>query len=80
MKKISLNISAFNKGEVLTRAQLKKVMGGDGSGEGSGLVSSCSVTCPSGVKKDKDCGNGNTCKTSGTKITCGGDPTAHEMC
>lgn len=36
MKKLILNPNAFNKGEVLTRAQLKKVMGGDGSDTGSG--------------------------------------------
>lgn len=34
MKKLSLKASIFNKGEVLTRAQLKKVMGGDGSESG----------------------------------------------
>lgn len=32
MKKLSLNAPAFQKGEVLTRSQLKKVLGGDGSG------------------------------------------------
>ncbi|MDQ0968484.1 hypothetical protein QFZ20_003887 [Flavobacterium sp. W4I14] len=36
MKKLSLKPNAFDKGEVLTRAQLRKVMGGDGSGSGSG--------------------------------------------
>ncbi len=34
MKKLSLKSNAFNKGEVLTRAQLKKVMGGNESGSG----------------------------------------------
>ncbi|MGM9476482.1 hypothetical protein ACS5PU_08625 [Pedobacter sp. GSP4] len=43
MKKLSLKPNAFDKGEVLTRAQLKKVMGGTGSGDtGSGA---CSSTC-----------------------------------
>jgi hypothetical protein len=38
MKKLSLKGNALYKGEVLTRAQLKKVMGGDaGSGSGSGI-------------------------------------------
>jgi hypothetical protein len=36
MKKLSLNALAFQKGEVLTRSQLKKVLGGSGSGTGSG--------------------------------------------
>ncbi|RLJ72091.1 hypothetical protein BCL90_4928 [Pedobacter alluvionis] len=35
MKKLKSN--AFNKGEVLTRTQLKKVMGGSGSGSGDYL-------------------------------------------
>ncbi|ARS40447.1 hypothetical protein CA265_12580 [Sphingobacteriaceae bacterium GW460-11-11-14-LB5] len=35
MKKLSLKPNAFKKGEVLTRAQLKKVMGGTGSGIGN---------------------------------------------
>ena len=32
MRKLTLNASAFQKGEVLTRAQMKKVSGGTGSG------------------------------------------------
>jgi len=31
MKKLSLKPNAFNKEEVLTKTQLKKVLGGDGS-------------------------------------------------
>jgi hypothetical protein len=38
MRKLILK-SVFDKGEVLTRAQLRKVMGGKGS------FSSCSATC-----------------------------------
>jgi hypothetical protein len=40
MKKLSLNASVFQKGEVLTKSQLKKVLGGDGSGTepGGGLI------------------------------------------
>ncbi|MBE5322223.1 hypothetical protein IM793_23925 [Pedobacter sp. MR2016-19] len=34
MKKLTLKPNAFEKDEVLTRTQLKKVMGGDGSGSG----------------------------------------------
>lgn len=40
MKKLKLNSNAFDKGEVLTRSQLKKVMGGDGSGGAGG---NCSI-------------------------------------
>lgn len=32
MKKLKLTPSTYNRGEVLTKAQLKKVMGGGGSG------------------------------------------------
>lgn len=39
MKKLVLK-SIFDKGEVLTRAQLRKVMGGTGSGSAN-----CSATC-----------------------------------
>lgn len=31
MKKLSLNAPAFKKGEILTRTQLKKFLGGNGS-------------------------------------------------
>lgn len=34
MKKLSLKASDLHKGEVLTRKQLKNVLGGDGSGSG----------------------------------------------
>lgn len=40
MKKLSLNAAAFQKGEVLTRGQLKKIKGGDSSGSGG----QCTVT------------------------------------
>ncbi len=44
MKKLRLNVNAFDKGEVLSRAQLKKVMGGD---TGSIISSKCrdQTTC-----------------------------------
>lgn len=35
MKKLKLNVNAFNKGTVLTREQLKKVLGGSISGSGA---------------------------------------------
>ncbi len=34
MEKLKLSTSAFQKGEVLTRSQLKKVLGGELSGSG----------------------------------------------
>ena len=56
MKKLSLKSSAFNKGEVLTREQLKKVMGGDdGSGSGGGGGDSPKVKACSGKKNGDSC-------------------------
>jgi len=40
MKKLKLSAPTFQNGEVLTRAQLKKVLGGDGSG-GEGDLGRC---------------------------------------
>jgi len=47
MKKLSLKSNAFDKGEVLTREQLKKVMGGDGSEPGSCTYTSGNASCTS---------------------------------
>lgn len=48
MKKLKLNLQHFEGAEVLTRSQLKKVLGGDdGGGSGDGG----SVAC----KSDDDC-------------------------
>ena len=79
MKKLSLNASAFQKGEILTRAQLKKVLGGSGSGGGSGETA-CATTCkcPAGytVKPGKNPGiaispcAGNCTATENVSITC----------
>jgi hypothetical protein len=52
MKKLTLTDLAFRKGEILTRTQLKNVLGGggsgaSGSGSGSGSgVKLCSNKCP----------------------------------
>ncbi|PTS91597.1 hypothetical protein DBR11_28690 [Pedobacter sp. HMWF019] len=42
MKKMSLNAFAIQNGEVLTRSQLKKVLGGSGSGNGGPCDNECS--------------------------------------
>lgn len=57
MKKLSLNAATFSKGEVLTRNQLKKVMGGNSSATGGCSVpgtkctssSECGGKCPNCV-------------------------------
>ena len=46
MKKLSLNPASFQKGEVLSRSELKKVLGGvveDGGEEGGGGGGTCGV-------------------------------------
>ncbi|WP_029274903.1 hypothetical protein [Pedobacter borealis] len=59
MKKLTLTSPAFQKGEVLTRAQLKKVMGGVGSG---GSDDACSSQCLA---------IGSHCGTAENPGTCG---------
>lgn len=57
MEKLKLSSKAFNEGEVLNRSQLKKVMGGDGSG-GSGTGgggSTCSATASCGSNASVSC-------------------------
>jgi len=68
MKKLKLNASAFQNGEVLTRMQLKNVLGGSGSGSGgTGLCDepptdqevcyNCCVAAGGDVEEcDKSCG------------------------
>jgi hypothetical protein len=60
MKKLGLKDLSFQKGEVLTRNQLKNVLGGSGSGSGSG--SGGHTSCKSPCKSDADCGAGLVCK------------------
>ena len=75
MTKLKLNL-AHGAGEILTREELKKVLGGTGSGSGSGGEDPCaglttSIKC---TEKDPDGGNdiiisrstGIGCPTSNT--------------
>jgi len=65
MKKLKLNASAFQNGEVLTRSQLKKVLGGTGSG-----TDDCKSECSS----DHACSSGTCtayhCETGGEYNVC----------
>lgn len=45
MKKLKLDLSSFSNIEVVSREQLKKIMGGDGSGGSGGPGNSCFVSC-----------------------------------
>ncbi|GAA4102840.1 hypothetical protein [Mucilaginibacter panaciglaebae] len=64
MKKLQLKLDGVK--DMLTREQMKKIMGGSGSGSasGSGSGTSCSASCPSGQ--------------SATITNCHGDCTGHD--
>lgn len=73
MKKLSLRASIFQKGEVLTRDQLKKVLGGDGSdGGSSGGPGVCNFHCCSDqhtnctayVSSTHSCNTSNDCNST----------------
>lgn len=64
MKKLKLNSNAFNNGEMLTRAQLKKVMGGEGS------MFSCNA--------DFDCGIAGHCIEGFCDNTYGGGSNCYD--
>lgn len=79
MKKLILNTSTFQKGEILTRAQLKKVLGGDDS-SGSGAFGTCTVTVNCGAGSISCSGTAGRCKRGGGTFTekayvqCDNDP------
>lgn len=59
MKKLKLNLSQFEGAEVLSREQLKKVIGGD---DGSDAGNDCNVYCGDGA--------GHTCNSKGKCPDC----------
>ena len=78
MKKLKLDLQQLKGAEVLTREQLKKVLGGDsGSGDGScettcntGYYACCYrnvlvAYCPCVLNGDKNPPNGGTCDAGG---------------
>ena len=58
MKKLKLNVAELGATEILTREELKKVLGGAGSGSGSGSGNECTS-----LSKDA-CSNSVSCKDS----------------
>ena len=71
MKKLKLNKTAFAGAEVLSRAQLKKVMGG--SEETTGEVSKCEAkcSCPVGYQlKAEYSANGFSAYVTNCTTTC----------
>lgn len=78
MKKLKLAALNLGAQEILTRSQLKNILGGslgsEGSGGGGGCTqsfSSCCVECKNGHGKTRDCGLGVSCDALGTSIRCG---------
>ncbi len=61
MKKLQLTSNAFNRGEVLTRGQLKSVMGGTFNDEQVGGVDECSRGLCSTITEETCC-EGLVCK------------------
>jgi len=80
MKKLNLNVLSFQKGEMLTRSQLKKVLGGNepttsvGGGGGTRCVFYCcsnSGGCSTGVSVNMSCTTNEGCQASGASgVTC----------
>jgi hypothetical protein len=66
MKKLILNRATFAGAEVLSRAQLKKVMGG------SGEVTSASKDCPL-CSRGSDCPEGDKCPSCNSQTDTGTD-------
>ncbi|SMC61102.1 hypothetical protein [Pedobacter nyackensis] len=69
MKKLSLNASAFQKGEVLTRSQLKQVLGGNGSEEDGSGDGTCTVTTKC-YKKTYNTVTGKWDEVENGSVTC----------
>ncbi|WP_316838182.1 hypothetical protein [Pedobacter nutrimenti] len=67
MKKLKLNALALQTGEVLSRSQLKTVIGGNGSGTGSG---SCFLRCDQNSTSGTDVAD---CSRATAEAGCGSD-------
>ena len=67
MKKLRLSALELGAKEVLTRDQLKKVLGGAGS------PCSATVTCNSGVTISCSCSNGGGCYAGDEQVSCACD-------
>ena len=69
MKKLKLNALAFQSGEVLTRIQLKNVLGGSDPGSGGGP--DCDDECSSAGSECTLKGKTGTCTGYSASSTCG---------
>lgn len=57
----------------IERNQLKNIKGGDDQEILPEGFSCCSVKCADGKIKERECGAGVMCSTSGTTVYCGSD-------
>lgn len=70
MKKLKLKALDLGANEVLSRAQLKNILGGDGSGGGSGNTT-CTATADCGSAPAAKCSGINHCSArDGWGATC----------
>lgn len=72
MRKLNLDSSVFRAGEVLSRSQLKKVLGGYGGYEGPGACTAA-VNCGTSDKPRNiscSCTNGGSCTSGDTSVSC----------
>ena len=70
MKKLKLNLQQFEGAELLTRSQLKKVLGGDGGSDelcmGCETDAECSAVLKGTCKEYPNCNGGVKCCTGWT--------------
>lgn len=81
MKKLKLTLSNMEGAEILTREQLKKIVGGDGSGGGSGGLAICiaNCTCPPGYRPKDARATGYTITVDCTGV-CGAQDNVGVTC
>lgn len=70
MKKLILNASAFQKGDVLTRTQLKNILGGFAAPEGPVVGTGPGDDCNDECGETKKCSEGKTCKVVNDMQDC----------
>lgn len=73
MKKINLDVKKLLGTEILSRGELKKILGGDGSGSSSEFVvcgSLSSTTCKGKCRDSYNITIQGTCRYDGASNTC----------
>ncbi|MBC6112435.1 hypothetical protein ACFOG5_09975 [Pedobacter fastidiosus] len=75
MKKLNLNKSNFSSAEVLSRTQLKKVMGGSGAVTTKTTYIVCFNKCMAGWDDKNHTQSQNSAKVTACDTSCGGSAT-----